>query len=95
MYCRWTEGTIRPPALPWAVLTFAVQVWSIRVDMHFLDDEGNMLDCASIAAMAALRHFRRPDVTVLGEEVTIVRCSLAVLADHTLTSWTLHAALDD
>lgn len=41
--------------------------------MHFLDDEGNMLDCASIAAMTALRHFRKPDVTVIGEEVTIVR----------------------
>lgn len=40
--------------------------------MHFLDDEGNMLDCASIAAITALRHFRRPDVTVIGEEVTVV-----------------------
>lgn len=48
------------------------QVWSIRVDVHFLDDEGNMLDCASIAAITALRHFRRPDVTVIGEEVTVV-----------------------
>ena len=40
--------------------------------MHFLDDEGNMLDCASIAAITALGHFRRPDVTVIGEEVTVV-----------------------
>lgn len=48
------------------------QVWSIRVDVHFLDDEGNMLDCASMAAITALRHFRRPDVTVVGEDVTIV-----------------------
>lgn len=47
-------------------------MWSIRVDVHFLDDEGNMLDCASIAAITALRHFRRPDVTVIGEDVTIV-----------------------
>ncbi|GAA5824690.1 hypothetical protein JCM3770_000088 [Rhodotorula araucariae] len=47
------------------------KVWSIRVDVHFLDDEGNMLDCASIAAMTALRHFRKPDATVVGEEVTI------------------------
>lgn len=71
------------------------QVWSIRVDMHFLDDEGNMLDCASIAAMAALRHFRRPDVTVLGEEVTIVRCSFARVVDDTLTGDTSDTALDD
>lgn len=54
------------------------QVWSIRVDVHFLDDEGNMLDCASIAAMTALRHFRKPDATVVGEEVTIVRLSLSL-----------------
>uniref|UniRef100_A0A0K3CLT8 Exosome complex component RRP45 n=1 Tax=Rhodotorula toruloides TaxID=5286 RepID=A0A0K3CLT8_RHOTO len=47
------------------------KVWSIRVDVHFLDDEGNLLDCASIAAMTALRHFRKPDVTVVGEEVTV------------------------
>ncbi|GJN88388.1 hypothetical protein Rhopal_001354-T1 [Rhodotorula paludigena] len=47
------------------------KVWSIRVDVHILDDEGNLLDCASIAAMTALRHFRKPDVSVLGEEVTI------------------------
>lgn len=53
-------------------LTKNMQVWSIRVDIHFLDDAGNMLDCASIAAITALRHFRRPDVTVIGEDITIV-----------------------
>ncbi|KAM0751188.1 ribosomal protein S5 domain 2-like protein [Meredithblackwellia eburnea MCA 4105] len=47
------------------------KVWSIRLDIHFLSDEGNMLDCASIAAITALRHFRKPDVTVVGEEVTV------------------------
>lgn len=61
-----------------ALTDFCWKVWSIRVDAHFLDDEGNMLDCASIAAMTALRHFRRPDVTVIGEEVTIA--SLLVLS---------------
>ncbi|BGP14064.1 hypothetical protein JCM10213_002359 [Rhodosporidiobolus nylandii] len=47
------------------------KVWSIRIDVHFLSDEGNLLDCASIATIAALRHFRKPDVTVNGEEVVI------------------------
>ncbi|GAA5969999.1 hypothetical protein JCM11641_000227 [Rhodosporidiobolus odoratus] len=47
------------------------KVWHIRIDVHFLSDSGNMLDCASIAAIVALRHFRKPDVTVNGEEVTI------------------------
>ncbi|KAJ2961073.1 hypothetical protein NQZ79_g3574 [Umbelopsis isabellina] len=31
----------------------------------------NNKNCASIAAITALLHFRRPDVTVIGEEVTI------------------------
>ncbi|ORY97387.1 ribosomal protein S5 domain 2-type protein [Syncephalastrum racemosum] len=47
------------------------KVWSIRVDLHFLDHDGNLIDCASIAVITALLHFRRPDVTVVGEEVTI------------------------
>lgn len=32
-----------------------------------------MLDCACLAGMVALKHFRRPDVEVVGEEVTVVR----------------------
>ncbi|GAA5931734.1 exosome complex component RRP45 [Sporobolomyces koalae] len=47
------------------------KVWHVRVDVHFLDDCGNLLDCASIAAITALRHFRKPDVTVNGEEIII------------------------
>ncbi|KAH9441228.1 hypothetical protein MJO28_015794 [Puccinia striiformis f. sp. tritici] len=46
-------------------------VWSIRLDLHFLNDEGNLLDCASIAAIAALQTFQRPDVQLVGEEITI------------------------
>lgn len=52
-------------------------MWAIRVDLHFLDHDGNIIDCAGIAAIAALLHFRRPDVTVIGEEVTIVSVSLS------------------
>ncbi|KAI8921046.1 hypothetical protein PhCBS80983_g04822 [Powellomyces hirtus] len=47
------------------------KVWQLRVDVRVLDHEGNIVDCACIAAVAALLHFRRPDVTVLGEAVTI------------------------
>ncbi|KAF9962088.1 hypothetical protein BGZ72_010694 [Mortierella alpina] len=47
------------------------KVWSIRVDIHFLDHDGNLVDAACIAAITALLHFRRPDVTVVGEDVTI------------------------
>lgn len=49
-------------------------MWQLRVDLRVLDHEGNILDCACIAAIAALLHFKRPDVTVIGEDVTIVCC---------------------
>ncbi|CAL1539991.1 unnamed protein product [Lymnaea stagnalis] len=47
------------------------KAWHIRIDIHVLNHEGNILDCSSIAAIAALAHFRRPDVTVQGQEITI------------------------
>ena len=50
-----------------------LQVWQIRVDVHLLNHDGNLMDAASIAAIAALCHFRRPDVGIQGEEVTVVR----------------------
>lgn len=47
------------------------KVWALRLTIHFLADDGNLLDCACVAAMTALRHFRKPDVEVVGDEVTI------------------------
>ncbi|XP_015272581.1 PREDICTED: exosome complex component RRP45 [Gekko japonicus] len=47
------------------------KVWQIRVDLHLLNHGGNIIDAASIAAIVALCHFRRPDVSVQGEEVTL------------------------
>ncbi|CAG8659862.1 11637_t:CDS:2 [Acaulospora morrowiae] len=44
------------------------KVWTIRVDVHFLDNDGNIIDAACIAAISALSHFRRPDVTVTGDD---------------------------
>lgn len=52
------------------------RVWHIRLTLHFLSDEGNMLDCACLAGITALRHFRRPEVEVIGEEVIIVSSPL-------------------
>lgn len=53
-----------------------IEVWAVRVDIRVLDHEGNMLDCACLATMAALLHFKRPDVTVSGDDVTIVYLKL-------------------
>ena len=42
----------------------ALQVWAVRVDVHVLDNCGNMADAAALSALGALLAFRRPDVTV-------------------------------
>lgn len=47
------------------------KVWNLRVDVNVLNYEGNVIDCASIAALTALAHFKRPDVSLNGEEVII------------------------
>ncbi len=45
--------------------------WAVRADVHVLDADGGLVDASCIAILAALRHFRRPDVSVEGEDVTI------------------------
>ncbi|KFO87993.1 Exosome complex component RRP45, partial [Buceros rhinoceros silvestris] len=47
------------------------KVWQIRLDLHLLNHDGNIIDAASIAGIVALCHFRRPDVSVQGQEVTV------------------------
>ncbi|XP_076846861.1 exosome complex component RRP45 [Brachyhypopomus gauderio] len=47
------------------------KVWQIRVDVHVLNHDGNLMDAASIAAISALCHFKRPDVAIQGREVTV------------------------
>ena len=48
------------------------KVWQIRIDIRILDHEGNVVDCACIAAITALLNFKRPDVTVSGYDVIVV-----------------------
>lgn len=43
----------------------------MRADVHVLDFDGGLVDASCMAIMAALQHFRRPDVSVDGERVTI------------------------
>jgi exosome complex component RRP45 len=45
--------------------------WAVRADVHVLDFDGGLIDASCIAIMAALQHFRRPDVSIDGEAVTI------------------------
>ncbi|KDP43305.1 hypothetical protein JCGZ_24226 [Jatropha curcas] len=43
-------------------------VWAIRIDLHILDNGGNLVDAANIAALAALLTFRRPECTLGGDD---------------------------
>ncbi|KAG8425689.1 3'-5'-exoribonuclease [Metarhizium acridum] len=45
--------------------------WSVRADVHVLSHDGNLLDVACFAVVAALRHFRKPETTMEGETLTI------------------------
>ncbi|CAM6093677.1 unnamed protein product [Calypogeia fissa] len=65
------------------------KVWAIRVDIHILDNGGNLVDVANIAALAALMSYRRPECTVgghNGQEVTVhppeVREPVSLIIHH-------------
>ncbi|KXT16644.1 hypothetical protein AC579_8048 [Pseudocercospora musae] len=47
--------------------------WHVRADIHILDHDGNLIDAACTALVAALTHFRKPDVEVHGGDVTVFR----------------------
>ncbi|KAH9312287.1 hypothetical protein KI387_027322 [Taxus chinensis] len=64
-------------------------VWALRVDLHILDNGGNLVDAASVAALAALLSFRRPECSVGGQdgqEITIhppeIREPLPLIIHH-------------
>ncbi|KAL5567090.1 hypothetical protein UlMin_030254 [Ulmus minor] len=42
-------------------------IWAVRIDLHILDNGGNLVDAANIAALAALLTFRRPECSLGGE----------------------------
>uniref|UniRef100_A0A1A9WPA0 Exosome complex component RRP45 n=1 Tax=Glossina brevipalpis TaxID=37001 RepID=A0A1A9WPA0_9MUSC len=46
-------------------------VWTLRVDLNVLNHEGNLIDCCSIATLCALAHFRRPEVSIIEDEIRI------------------------
>lgn len=47
-------------------------VWSLRVDVTILNQEGNVTDAAVWGSITALQHFRRPEVSVLpGNRVVV------------------------
>ena len=59
------------------------------MNLHVLDYDGNILDCANLAALCALAHFRYPAVTVIGTDIHVVRS----LIDDRIVPYTLHLNL--
>lgn len=51
------------------------RVWDVRIDVRALDHRGNLFDAGSLAALAAVRHFRRPRVDI-GPQGSVTVCSL-------------------
>lgn len=45
--------------------------WSVRVDVHVLSHDGNLVDTACLAVVAALRHFRKPETSMQGGTLTV------------------------
>uniref|UniRef100_A0A0A1XA03 Exosome complex component RRP45 n=1 Tax=Zeugodacus cucurbitae TaxID=28588 RepID=A0A0A1XA03_ZEUCU len=52
-------------------VTSEERVWLLRIDLNVLNHEGNLIDCCSIAALSALLHFKRPDVSIIDNDVHI------------------------
>lgn len=77
-------------------------VWSIRIDLHILDNGGNLVDAANIAALAALMTFRRPECTPGAEDerkVTVhppeVREPVPLIVHHLPIAMTFAFISDD
>ena len=47
------------------------KVWSVRVDVHVLAHDGNLIDASCLAVVAALRHFRKPDTSIEAGQLTV------------------------
>ena len=45
--------------------------WTLRVEVTALNNEGNLCDVLCLAAIGGLMHFRRPEVTIEGSDVTV------------------------
>ncbi|ODQ78521.1 hypothetical protein BABINDRAFT_162726 [Babjeviella inositovora NRRL Y-12698] len=45
--------------------------WLIRADLHFLDYDGGFIDASCIAVMVGLSHFRKPDISINGDDIVV------------------------
>eukprot|EP00920_Eleutheroschizon_duboscqi_P001982 GHVT01005115.1.p1 GENE.GHVT01005115.1~~GHVT01005115.1.p1 ORF type:complete len:485 (-),score=116.79 GHVT01005115.1:655-2109(-) len=48
------------------------KVWSIEVFIRPFNDDGNLRDASALAALVALKHFKRQEVTVVGNDDVVL-----------------------
>jgi exosome complex RNA-binding protein Rrp42 (RNase PH superfamily) len=61
------------------------KVWSINVNIHVIDHGGNLIDCVSLAAISAMMHYRRPEVSIQNNSPTVYNVD-----EHAATPLSLH-----
>lgn len=68
------------------------KVWAITCTVHVVDHGGNLIDCVSLAAIAALMHYRRPEVAVGSSASSSAAASATVYSmdDHAAVPLSLH-----
>lgn len=47
------------------------KVYLLETDLIVMNDEGNLTECCSIALLASLSHFKRPDVSIVADRIKI------------------------
>lgn len=61
------------------------KVWHCKCDVLVMDHDGSLADAAVLAAMAALRHAKRPDVAVVGTTMEVMSVEQRDFVPLTLT----------
>ncbi|KAI0995264.1 hypothetical protein K3495_g12918 [Podosphaera aphanis] len=80
------SGALDPESL---CLVAGQTCWSIRADVHVLSAEGNIIDAVSVAVIAALAHFRKPDSNTVGGVVTVYTLAEREPVPLSLLHWPL------
>jgi len=57
-------------------------VWSITVNLHLLNDDGNTFDAFFLAAVLALKNTRLPEVSMIKDKIRINDAKLKYLNVH-------------
>lgn len=76
--------------------------WTVRADVHYLDYGGNLVDATSIGVVAALLHYRRPEVSIADNNKPVIHSveekapvPLSILHLPLCVTFAFFAAADD